>query len=404
MKNILITAGYENPQVFVSCEMNACKSDGNLFKKVEKKTGKKISVHYGDNYVADIEGAKRAGIKRTVFNAALHKKELNLPKVRDTFLKKYLAIAEDKAEPLEKLAMFYTPLIFEYTRWVLNNRQEGQKIFFLSRDMFMPYCIAKVLFDAQDVYYLHVSRRSLSGLCMKSRNKELIRKMSFIFTKEEMKKRKLQDDSEVIKYLKKFDIKDDDIIADIGYAGTIQAGINYALGVKTQGFYLQVSSNVLSGLKTKMFLQRMAIHFCLMVEFVFGSDEDCIEGYKDGEIVFVEETKERKELAKKIMETVFQTSEFFYNNFFVAGRTIDVYDLEQILIHQQYYPSDEIIQIYNKKIFSNRERKESMIGFDKSEILKGNLRGAYMCSYCQPLFRLLLEQDKELKHLIKLLP
>jgi len=403
LKQILENAGYKNPEVYVSCEMNACKSDGKLFKKVEKKTGKTISIHYGDNYVADIEGARKAGITKTVFNPALHTKNLNIPKVKDTFLKKFLAIAEDKAEPLQKLALFYTPIIFEFTRWVLQNREEGQKIFFLSRDMYMPYYIAKVVFKAKDVYYLHVSRRSLAGLCLKSKNKELTRKMSFIFSKEEMKQRKLQDESEVLKYLKKFKIKDNDIIADIGYAGTIQAGIEYALKVKLQGLYIQVSSKVLSGLKTKMFLSRMAIHFCLMVEFVFGSDEDSVEGYLNGKPVFMPDNEERKELARAITNVVFETVEIYYSNYFITGRKLDVFDLEQILIHQQYYPNDEMIQIYNKKIFSNRERKESIIGFDKSEIKKGDLRIAYMRSYCQPLFKALLERDKELKHLSKLL-
>lgn len=403
LKMILENAGYKNPKVFVSCEMNACKADGKLFKKVEKKTGKIISVHYGDNYVADIEGARKAGITKTIFNPALHTKNLNIPKVKNTFLKKYLATVEDEAEPLQKLAMFYAPLIFEFTRWVLNQREEGQKIFFLSRDMYMPYYIAKNIFGAENIYYLHVSRRSLAGLCLKSKNKELKRKMSFIFSKEEMKQKKLQDDSEVLKYLKKFNIKDDDIIADIGYAGTIQAGINYALKVKTQGLYIQVSSKVLSGLKTKMFLNRMAIHFCLMVEFVFGSDEDSVEGYLNGKPVFIPDNKERKELARAITNIVFEVAQIFYDMYFVAGRKIDVHDLEQILIHQQYYPSQELIKIYNKKIFSNRERKESIIGFDKQEIKKGNLRTAYACSYCQPLFKALLEQDIELKHLSKLL-
>ena len=403
LKQILENAGYKNPEVYVSCELNGCKAEGNLFKKVMKKTGKKISVHYGDNYVADIEGAKKAGIKKTVFQPALHKKNLNIPKVKDTYLKQYLAIVEDRFEPLDKLALYYTPVIFEFTRWILNQREEGQKIFFLSRDMYMPYLIAKNIFKVEDIYYIHVSRRSLASICLKSRNKELKRKLSFIFSKEEMKQKKLQDDSELLKYLKQFDIKDNDIIADIGYAGTIQAGIDYALKVKTQGLYMQVSSKVLSGLKTKMFLNRMAIHFCLMVEFVFGSPEDSVEGYKDGKPVFVPDNKERKELARRIINNVLEMSEMFYFDYFIAGRKINVHDIEQILIHQQYYPSDELIKIYNKKIYTNRERKESIIGFDKAEIKKGNLRIAYLCSYCQPLFKKLLEEDVELKHLSKLI-
>ena len=398
LTKILEKNGYKNPKVFVSCEMKAYKSGGELFKKVQKKLKKKIVKHYGDNYVADIEGAKSAGIKEVVFKPSIHKINLDIPVVKDPFLKSYLArIKNSDIDSIKKLAYYYAPVIKSFTKWVLANRKKGQKIFFLSRDMYMPYIYARFILREPRIFYINVSRKSLAGLCMKSGNKELKRKMSFIFSKKEMKEKLLQDDSETIEYLKQFNINNDDIIVDIGYAGTIQAGINYALGVQTQGFYMQVSKNCIKGLKTKMFLNRMAIHFCLMIEFIFGSNEDIVEGYKNSVVITSPENKKRKILANKITRTIL---EILNDN---LPPEITVFDIEQILIHTQYYPDKDVIEIYNEKIFSNRDRDESIINFDKEEIMKGNLRDLYNRSYCQALFKKLLTEDPELNHLVKLL-
>ena len=79
------------------------------------------------------------------------------------------------------------------------------------------------------------------------------------------------------------------------------------------------------------------------------------------------------------------------------------FDIEQVLIHLQYYPSDEIIELYNRGIYSNRELGESVIGFDREKIMDGKLKECYNHSYAKPLFKKLLEEDKELHHLSKLL-
>ena len=388
--------GYKDPKVFVSCEMKAIKATGELFKKVEEKTGKKIVRHYGDNYIADIEGAKKCGIE-PVFNSAIHEKNLNLPIVKDSCLKKWLALVEDKKTPFEKLALYHVPLVTEFTKWVLNNREEGQKIFFLSRDMYTPYIIAKDYLRAKDVYYLHASRRSLASLSLKSLNTPLKERMNFIYTPEEIEIERRKKDIETLKYLKKFNIKDNDIIVDIGYAGTIQATIDSALDIKTQGFYMQVDKENILTDKYKMFFNRNVIHFPLMVEVVLGSNENCVEGYKNCKPVFKPEDKERRKIAKKFNKIILEEAKSFihYN--------VNVFDIEQILIHQQYYPSKEVIEIYNKPIYSNRVLNESIINFNIEEIKKGNIRDCHARSYCKPLFKKLLSENKDFSHLIGLI-
>ena len=395
IEGLLEKVGYKTPRVFVSCEMRAMKAGGKLFQKVQDKVGK-ISCHYGDNYIADIEGAKLAGIQKVVFKPALYNRDIKIPIVNNPFLKRYLALAHYK-NPQDKVASYIVPLITEFTKWVLSQRKKGQKVFFLSRDMYIPYVLAKEVLHAPDVYYLHVSRRSMADLCLHSSNQELKDRISSLFSEEEIKQRNQSNLQEILHYLEQFHIKDGDILADIGYAGTVQAAINDALQINTKGCYMQVASDRIKNLDMKMFLSRSVITYCLLVEAVLGSAEDCVEGYKNGKVVFRAENKARKKLAKNTTDTILKIAK---SMIFID---IDLFDVEQILIHLQYYPTDDIIEIFNKDIFSNRELGENIIGFDKKKILNGQLRECYNKSYAKPLFKKLLEEDEDLKYLSKLL-
>lgn len=396
IKSMLEKVGYKTPRVFVSCEEKACKGDGSLFKKVEEKLGVKIDTHYGDNYVADIEGAKKAGIRNVVFNPALHKVDMNLPMVKSPTLKKLTALWYNR-KPEDKIALYHAPLIAEFTKWVLSKRQEGQKIFFLSRDMYMPYIIAKEELEANDVFYLHASRKSLANVCLQSPNEQLRTRIESLFSPEEIERRRKENLIETIKYFQQFNIKDGDLIVDIGYAGTIQAAIDSLLGVKTKGLYMQLADSKIESIDAEMFFNRNVIKYCLMVETVLGSPEDFVEGYKNGKVIFKKENKEKKKLAKSMTNTALHSARLF------SHIDMSLEDIEQMLIHLQYYPTDDIIELFNNGIYSNKDFNENIIGFDKERILRGELRECYNKSYAKPLFIKLLEQDKELKHLKRLL-
>lgn len=396
IEEMLRSAGYKTPQVFVSCEQKACKGDGSLFKKVEDQLDAVIETHYGDNYVADIEGAKKAGVKNVVFNPAIHNQDFSLPAIKDPTLKKLVALWFNRA-PEDKIALYHAPLISEFAKWVVNKQKDGQKIFFLSRDMYMPYIIAKEELKANNVYYIHASRKSLASACLQSNNQQLRERIASLFDADEINLRESEDLSQVREYFKQFNIKDGDIIADIGYAGTIQAGIDSLLGVKTTGLYMQLSDNKIDGINAEMFFSRPVIQYCLLVEMALGSPEDCIEGYKNGKVIFKKENSQRKKLAKRINALSLHTARLF------SHMDIDLYDIEQMLIHLQFYPTNDVIELLNKEIYSNKHLGESIIGFNKDKILNGELRECYAKSYAKPLFIKLLEQDRDLKHLRKLL-
>lgn len=399
IKKLLEICGYKNPRVFVSCEAKCNKGSGILFNKVQKFLGK-IDYHYGDNYKSDIQGAVKQGIN-PIFHPALHKQELNLPAVKNPILKKYAAELEaNETDPLVILAKYYAPLIYDFTKWVLQ-RQEGQSVYFLSRDMFMPYFIAKNFMHEKNVYYIYCSRKSLCPLIMNGKDKTLIKKMTNIFGNE-AKMKKFEGIESATSYLKSTGIKNNDIIADIGYAATSQRVIEQALKIKLCGKYIQLGDvpKEFSEMNTNQYLNRMVLTYRFLAEFVFTSPEDNMNGYINGKPSFTPDYEERKEYAKKIAKIVLDKSLFEKMN----KMNLSLFDIEQMLIHIQTYPSYEIMELFNKPILTNRKDAERGINFDREKILKGGLMDCYRYSYAKPLFKKMLEHDKELNSLVKLLP
>jgi predicted HAD superfamily hydrolase len=77
ISRILFNAGYSNiKKLFVSSEYRSCKWTGHLFLSVldELKINNKKIIHIGDNYNADVIGAKRAGIIGLYFPSKKHRK------------------------------------------------------------------------------------------------------------------------------------------------------------------------------------------------------------------------------------------------------------------------------------------------------------------------------------------
>lgn len=400
IKKMLEKCGYENPQVYVSCEEKCNKGSGVLFEKVQRKIGK-ISKHYGDNYRSDIEGCRKQGIE-PVYKAALHKMNLNLPSVKSPLLKKYAAALAVSSEcSLTKMAKYYAPLIYEFTNWVLSKRKPGQAIYFLSRDMFMPYLIATHILNAPDVHYLYCSRRSLAPLFIASGEKPLIDKMHIVLSDEEYKQ-KQSGKEECMKYLKSTGIKNGDILVDIGYSGSTQRILEKFLNIKLKGLYIQLDqvNPVHRGMDMEMYLNRFCLTYRFLAEFIFTSPEDCIEGYKNGQVVITPDNPKRKEYAKRINQIIINS--VLYNR--INRMKLSVFDVEQMLIHIQNYPSYEMMELFNEPILTNRTQLERGINFNKAAILRGRLQDCYKKSYARPLFKKMLEADPELAHLVKLLP
>ena len=399
LKKFLEKCGYERPRVFVSCEEKCCKGTGLIFEKVERIVGK-ITKHYGDNYRADIQGAVKANVE-PVYYPALQNRVLNLPMVKNPMLKKFVANLEfEEKDPLVKLVKYYAPLIYEFTKWTLK-RHPGQHVYYLSRDMFMPYLIAKNILKEKDVHYIYCSRKSLCPLILNGKDKVLIDKMNVIFGQDLCKEKKDEGVKDTLEYLKSTGIKNEDIIVDIGYSGTTQRVIEQWLNIKLHGKYIQLGHVPREfTMDARQYLNRMALTYVFLAEFIFTSPEDNMDGYINGKPYFTPDHEERKEYAKKITKIILDENLFNQIN----RMKLSIFDIEQLLIHIQQYPSMEIMELFNKPILTNRQKTESGINFNRDEILKGKLMDCYNHSYAKPLFKKMLEQDKELNSLLKLLP
>ena len=400
---ILENCGYKNPKVFVSCEYQANKSTGALFKRVQVELGRKIDFHYGDNYKADVLGAKLADIK-PIYLPKIQDKNLKFPIVKHQMLKRYLAeIADKDCSDLQKLAIRFAIVLTTFTKWVIDNRKnKEQKIFFLSRDMYVPYLIARDYLKAENVHYLHASRKSLASTALKSKEKKLLDKMDIILSKE--KQQEILDGNdynETINYLKSKNITDNDFIVDIGYIGTIQKIIEIGLNIKLRGCYIQSDNNKFNCIMS-FFTQRKSIISRALAEIVIGSPEKEIIGYKNCEPIFNKDSNIRKSISTKLTSWMLEEIPNILKLFRL--QPITSYDCEQILLDSQTEVSDEILEFYNSTIFSDKTSNESPLKYDRNAIKEGKLLECYRESYSKPLFKEMLSRDKDFSHLIKYLP
>ena len=165
ISSILKREGYDLP-VIVSSEKKCNKKDGKLFKIFLKQfsySPKKV-LHIGDDMVADIKGASKAGIESV--HIKKHKKLIKyIP-----YNKKYYELAafvnhglNDIENPVEQIGYEVVgPLVLAFCQWVHKKAKENRfnKLFFLARDMHFVYDVYKTVYN-DDVHYLRVSRKSL---------------------------------------------------------------------------------------------------------------------------------------------------------------------------------------------------------------------------------------------------
>lgn len=175
LKEVLLREGCieRDEVVYVSCEWNARKSNGTLYKKLKKELTPEEWVHYGDHPVSDIRMARKNGVKthkvETPFNSAEGSAIQPATKQRhyeSSILSGFSRAARIKfGNPYASLAAdFIAPAYISYVHWVIEKcREEGVKrLYFLSRDSYILQQIAKELpHEDIELKYLFVSRKSL---------------------------------------------------------------------------------------------------------------------------------------------------------------------------------------------------------------------------------------------------
>ena len=161
LKKLLIKFGFykEKDLVIVSCEQNAAKHNGTLYKKL--KHDLQISgkwVHVGNNYESDFLRAKKEGIEAKYFNQGnLNRYELILVDGNSIEYSLFAGISritrlkniyKSKQETISNTtASVAAPCLVSYTIWCLQKAKELniEKLYFASRDGEVLLDIAKII-------------------------------------------------------------------------------------------------------------------------------------------------------------------------------------------------------------------------------------------------------------------
>lgn len=164
-------------KVYVSCEMNARKSNGKLYKNLKKKLSPKIWIHYGDNPISDVKIPRKLGIKayhvNTKFNDIEQYKISLSSKIKYDYELSILTGLERAARITlgnnaftTFAANYVSPAYISYMYFVMENARERhiKRLYFLSRDSFILMKIAESMHEQYpeiELKYLFVSRKSL---------------------------------------------------------------------------------------------------------------------------------------------------------------------------------------------------------------------------------------------------
>lgn len=300
IKSMLEKCGYKDPKVYVSCELKAMKADGRLFKKVEDTLQREIIKHIGDNYNADILGAKRAGIKEVEYiGPPIYNKKVITPLLANVKLRKILIDKElSNASIEEKIGYQFAPMVLSFTQSILREATDKDTIFFNARDCFVMYIIARWLIKTKKkIKYCRFSRKSCAmvdilpnyainntnnraaltnfkmsrivslrdflklhnfnesrdyspilnkyGIRMDSDIEFHPKRVSLIedvliLLKDDLQKKVIEEKENFLKYIGIIQMKDNDIFVDIGYKGTMQGIITRVANKKLRGRYLDI--------------------------------------------------------------------------------------------------------------------------------------------------------------------
>ena len=163
-----------NEFIYVSCEWNARKSNGALYKKLKEQLQPQEWEHFGDHPVSDYKMAKRHGIKATKVNTdfTIAEKRTILPHNNRHHYESSILTGLSRAARIHLgndayttiAADFVAPAYIPYVHFVLETAKERgiKTLYFLSRDSYILQQIAEQLpHDGIELRYLFVSRKSL---------------------------------------------------------------------------------------------------------------------------------------------------------------------------------------------------------------------------------------------------
>ena len=172
LTQVLKNAGYTGyERIYLSCEYRETKHTGELFSRFlkEERIKKESVLHIGDNFYADVLGAKRAGIKSyhipTYMNNTIY---TQIPQERDSisvrtlyaFINSHECACTTRPEQLgyEMLG----PLIYGFCTYLHNlPERKERKLWLVARDMYLFTKAYQLLYPEDNSEYVFLSRKSL---------------------------------------------------------------------------------------------------------------------------------------------------------------------------------------------------------------------------------------------------
>lgn len=457
---MLERCGYKNPKVFVSCDYKAVKSDGKLFKVVEEAIGRKIDKHIGDNYNCDIIGAKRARINETEYiGPTIYNKEVVTPELDNVKLRKLLIDEElSNNDIAEKIGYLFAPLTLAFTKSVLDEAKDDQTIFFNARDSFLMYIVARwILKTKKKIKYCRFSRKScqfpninvnrdinspqnekvrnffrslrietirdfidmfdLKGDYSKeleqlnidldtnialNNDRSLILLKFISLIQKDIYNRAIQERQGILEYISKIGMKDKDIFVDLGHFGSMQSIIHKITGFDLKGRYVHTLGNdsYFKGViedKTSFLPHKMLYSYTGIVELVYSEPVGTVISYNNGIPILNRDFKYRKGVVKSLLKgTLRGVRDLVRDNIRVS-----VEDCALIVDRFLKQPTYAEARFGNSKLFENGSCKdnESIVWYETDLIKRGKLKECYNRSYWKTAFKVLLENDNQLKHL-----
>lgn len=460
---MLEKCGYRNPQVFVSCEEKSLKGDGSLFRKVEEILGRRISKHVGDNYWADIIGAQRAHIEGQEYvGPPIYSKETVTPELINPKLRMLLINEEWSNTPIEERVGYqFAPLVYSFTKEVLDNARSDQTVFFNARDSFILYIVARwILKTDKKIKYCRFSRKSthlpnldfnhhldhpnnaislqffktlrvqtLNDL-LKSYELDKSRDYSEIYKEigvngdtridfnprrfqilekflkyiePQIYKKSIRERKNFFKYLSNLGMKDNDIFVDLGHFGSMQSIIKRISGITLIGRYVHTFSKTreFNGVKLEKtsYLPKGFLElYTGIAELIFSEARGTVTNYTDNGVPITSpDSAIRKRITRGILRGIIKGVRD------IIDKKIEVPYKDCITILTRFFarPTLEEALFGNRKLFENGsfEHNESITWFDEELIRKGKLKECYSRSYWKSAFKVILEHSKDFKSL-----
>ena len=166
-------------RVFVSCEHGTDKAGG-LLRVVSSELGVEPGrvLHVGDSLVADVRGARAAGVRALYVGAGAREKLAGRATAGlrtgggGSMLREFApaeALAtEGRGDPWALGYRALGPLLVGFCEWCHGQARPGSQLFFLARDakLLMSAYLGLYPEDAGRARYLHVSRRTLNSVAL----------------------------------------------------------------------------------------------------------------------------------------------------------------------------------------------------------------------------------------------